>query len=166
VRRFLCPFSKSFIYLKFRLLLGTDDIFEYFESLSKQDKLPDLEELVEMAKKLHCTYSTARARDHAIHDTGTTTAWAKTVPRGSRWVPIDVEDSSLDTMTKRKKKSGGKKKKEKVPPPPCKGDFVLAQAIDLIRDGMNSRKMATAVAEGDVGRLYECIKVTIITIFC
>ncbi|KAJ7921902.1 hypothetical protein B0H13DRAFT_2318024 [Mycena leptocephala] len=27
------------------LLLGTDDIFEYFESLSKQDKLPDLEEL-------------------------------------------------------------------------------------------------------------------------
>ncbi|KAJ7891465.1 hypothetical protein B0H13DRAFT_1625931 [Mycena leptocephala] len=133
------------------LLLGTDNIFEYFESLSKQDKLPDLEELVEMAKKLHCTYSTARARDHAIHDTGTTTAWAKTVPRG------------LDTMTKRKKKSGGRKKKEKVPPPPCKGDFVLAQAIDLIRDGMNSRKMATAVAEGDVGRLYECIKYMLFT---
>ncbi|KAJ7846782.1 hypothetical protein B0H13DRAFT_1579800, partial [Mycena leptocephala] len=43
------------------------------------------------------------------------------------------------------------------------GDFVLAQAIDLIRDGMNSRKMATAVAEGDVGRLYECIKYMLFT---
>ncbi|KAJ6625297.1 hypothetical protein B0H10DRAFT_2161892 [Mycena sp. CBHHK59/15] len=145
------------------LLLGTNDIFEYFDSLSKQDKLPDLEELVEMAKKLHRTYSTARARDHAIHDTGTTTAWARTVPNGSAWVPIDVEDSSLDTTQKTKKKSAGKKKKEKVPPPLCKGDFVLAQAIDFIRDGMNSRKMATAVAEGDVGRLYECIKYTLFT---
>ncbi|KAJ7911157.1 hypothetical protein B0H13DRAFT_2328599 [Mycena leptocephala] len=38
------------------LLLGTDNIFEYFESLSKQDKLPDLEELVEMAK--NCTAHT------------------------------------------------------------------------------------------------------------
>ncbi|KAJ7846783.1 hypothetical protein B0H13DRAFT_1907628 [Mycena leptocephala] len=34
----------------------TDNIFEYFESLSKQDKLPDLEELVEMAK--NCTAHT------------------------------------------------------------------------------------------------------------
>ncbi|KAJ7609777.1 hypothetical protein DFH06DRAFT_1346255 [Mycena polygramma] len=144
------------------LLLGTDDIFSHFESLAKQKKLPELEDLVEMSKKLHRTYSTARGRDHAIHDTGATSAWAKTVPRGSAWVPIKVEDSSLDTA-KKKKKSGAKKKKEKPVPPPCKGDFVLAQAIDFIRDGLNSRKMATAVAEGDVGRLYECIKYMLFT---
>jgi hypothetical protein len=112
-----------------------------------------------MAKKLHHTYSTARARDHAVHDTGSSTAWARTVAKGSLWVPIVVENSSLDTAAKKKRKSTAKKKKEKAASPPCKGDFVLAQAIDFIRDGMNSRKLATAVAEGDVGRLYECLKV-------
>ncbi|KAJ6537322.1 hypothetical protein B0H10DRAFT_1631567, partial [Mycena sp. CBHHK59/15] len=43
------------------------------------------------------------------------------------------------------------------------GDFVLAQEIDFIRDTMNSRKLATAVAEGDIGRLYECIKYMLFT---
>ncbi|KAJ6468897.1 hypothetical protein C8R45DRAFT_1078905 [Mycena sanguinolenta] len=147
------------------LLLGVDDIFEHFDVLSKQNKLPDLEELVTMSKKLHRTYSTARARDHAIHDIGSTTAWAQTVPTGTLWVPIPVEDSSLDTTAKKKKKKSSttKKKKDKPPAPPCKGDFVLAQAIDFIRDGINSRKLATAVAEGDVGRLYECLKYMLFT---
>ncbi|KAJ7147592.1 hypothetical protein C8R43DRAFT_889597 [Mycena crocata] len=138
------------------LLLGTDDIFGYFERLSDEGKLPSIDELLETAKKLHRTYSTARARDHAIHDTGTMSVWSKTIPHGSTWVPIDIEDSSLDKV--KKKKSSAKKKKEKAASTPCKGDFVLAQAFDFLRDGMNSRKIATAVAEGDVGRLYECIK--------
>ncbi|KAJ7118583.1 hypothetical protein C8R43DRAFT_901373 [Mycena crocata] len=144
------------------LLLGTDDIFEYFDSLSTQKKLPNLDELLITAKTLHCTYSTARARDHAIYDTGTTSAWAKTIPKGSPWVPIDVEDSSLD-KTKKKKKFSTKNKKEKATAPPCKGDFVLGQAFDFLRDGMNSRKIATAVAEGDVGCLYECLKYMVFT---
>ncbi|KAJ7321064.1 hypothetical protein DFH08DRAFT_818878 [Mycena albidolilacea] len=50
-----------------RLLLGVDNIFEHFDTLSSQKKLPDFEELVEIAKKLHHTYSTARARDHAYY---------------------------------------------------------------------------------------------------
>ncbi|KAJ7785593.1 hypothetical protein B0H14DRAFT_3583865 [Mycena olivaceomarginata] len=104
-----------------------------------------LEELVEMAKKLHHTYSTARARDHAVHDTGSSTTWARTVAKGSLWVPIVVENSSLDTAAKKKRKSTTKKKKEKAASPPCKGG------------------LSTAVAEGDVGRLYECLKYMIFT---
>lgn len=110
------------------------------------------------AQKLHRTYSTARGRDHAIFDTGTSSEWAKTVPAGSQWAPIEVQDSSLDHTSKKKKKLTAKKKPDQLPPP-CKGDFVLAQAIDFLRDALNSRKIAFAVAEGDVGRLYECIKV-------
>ncbi|KAJ6631592.1 hypothetical protein B0H10DRAFT_1938439 [Mycena sp. CBHHK59/15] len=129
-------------------------------------RLPDLEDLVEMAKKLHCTYSTARARDHAIFDTGMASLWDKTIPKGSQWVPIEIEDSSLD-KTPKKRKSSTKKKpkapKEKTAPVPFKGDFVLAQAIDFLCDALNSRKTATAVAEGDVGRLYECIKYMLFT---
>jgi hypothetical protein len=112
-----------------------------------------------MASKLYRAYGTARGRDHAMFDTGTSTEWAKTVPSGSVWVPAEIEDSSLDKKKRKSKKPTAKKKKEKPPPKPCKGDHVLAQDIDFIRDALNSRKLATAVATGDLGRLYECLKV-------
>ncbi|KAJ7449486.1 hypothetical protein B0H11DRAFT_2161915 [Mycena galericulata] len=155
------------------LLLETDDIIAYFDKLAEGKELPDFEDnsnekpenypdfddLVATAKILHRTYSTAGARDHAIFDTGTTSAWAKTIPTGSPWVPMDVEDSSVD----QKKKKKPSKKKAKPVPPPCKGDFVLAQAIDFFRDAINSRKISFAVAEGNVGRLYECLKYMLFT---
>jgi hypothetical protein len=141
------------------LLLGTDDIFGYFAGLAEAKKLPELDALIEIAKKLHHTYSTARAKDHAIFDTGTTSSWARTIPTGTAWVPITIEDSTLDTTKKRK---SNRKKKAKPVPPPCTGDFVLGQAIDFFRDGLNSWKASFAVAEGDVGRLYEAIKVSIL----
>ncbi|KAJ7231604.1 hypothetical protein C8J57DRAFT_1439834 [Mycena rebaudengoi] len=144
------------------LQFGTDDIFGYFKNLATSKKIPDLEDLVAMAKKLNRTYSTARARDHAMFDTGTTSDWSKTIPKGSPWVPIEIEKSSLDKTTKRKSKAK-KKGKEKEPLLPCKGDFVLAQAIDFLRDALNSRKITRAVAEGDVGRMYSCIKYMLFT---
>ncbi|KAJ7690965.1 hypothetical protein B0H17DRAFT_910637, partial [Mycena rosella] len=145
------------------LLLGTEDIFEYFDTLAIQKKLPDLEDLVDMAKKLHRTYSTARARDHAIYDIGMASTWAKTIPTGSPWVPIEVEQSSLDKSKKKKKSNAKKKAKDMAAPPLCKGDFVLGQAMNFLRDGINSRKTSKAVATGSVGRLYECIKYMLFT---
>ncbi|KAJ6602367.1 hypothetical protein B0H10DRAFT_1958115 [Mycena sp. CBHHK59/15] len=157
------PNSPSDILLyNFRLILKTDDIFGYFDKLVAAKNLPDLDDLTEIAKKLHHTYSTARARDHAVFDTGSTSTWAKTIPKGSAWAPIEVEDSSLDKVKKKKTSTTKKKPKDMHPRAPCKGDFVLAQAMDFLCDALNSRKMATAVAEGDVGRLYECIKVQLI----
>ncbi|KAJ7717441.1 hypothetical protein B0H16DRAFT_1700968 [Mycena metata] len=144
------------------LMLGTTDIFAHFDTLAAAKQLPDLDVLTDIAKKLHRTYSSARAHDHAIHDTGSTTTWAKTIPRGSPWVPIEVEDSSLDAV-KKKQTTTKRKGKEEQPKTPCKGDFVLAQAIDFFRDALNSRKLATAVADGDVGRLYECLKYMLFT---
>ncbi|KAJ6583252.1 hypothetical protein B0H10DRAFT_1890171, partial [Mycena sp. CBHHK59/15] len=141
------------------LLLGTSDIITHFDTLAEANKLPDFEELVTTAKTLHRTFSAARARDHALFDIGAASAWAKTIPTGTPWVPMKVEDSSLDDPQKKKAKRKGKGKKNPKPVPrPCKGDFVLAQAMDFLRDGINSRKTAIAVAEGNVGRLYECIK--------
>ncbi|KAJ7686992.1 hypothetical protein B0H17DRAFT_1160508 [Mycena rosella] len=135
-----------------RLLLGTEDVFEHFAKLAEAKRLPAFDELVVTAQKLHQTYATARARDHAIFDTDDS--------HGSIWVPIDVEDSSLD-QTKKKKSKG--KKKEKSVPPRCTGDFVLAQCVDFLRDAINLRKVSFAVAEGDVGRLYGCIKYMLFT---
>ncbi|KAJ7445371.1 hypothetical protein B0H11DRAFT_2162611 [Mycena galericulata] len=145
------------------LLLKTEDIFAYFDDLEVTNNLPDLAHLSEIAKNLHRTYSSTRARDHAQFDLGRTSTWAKTIPEGSPWVPVDVEDSSLN-KTKKKRKSGAQKKRKEEPPKaPCKGDFVLGQAIDFFRDALNSRKIATSVANGDVGRLYECLKYMLFT---
>ncbi|KAJ7930249.1 hypothetical protein B0H13DRAFT_2309719 [Mycena leptocephala] len=129
------------------LAFETEDIFTYFKDLFM------------MARKLYRAYGTARGRDHAMFDTGTSTEWAKTVLSGSVWVPAEIEDSSLDKKKRKSKKPTAKEKKEKHPPKLCKGDHVLAQDIDFIRDALNSRKLATAVATEDLGRLYECLKV-------
>ncbi|KAJ7440755.1 hypothetical protein FB451DRAFT_1344070 [Mycena latifolia] len=156
-----------------RLGFKTDDIFEYFEGLEKAGQLPDIEALLPMARKLYRAYGTARGRDHAMFDTGTTSEWAQTVPAGSLWVPLEIEDSSLDTKKRKAKKTPGdsttkKPKKPRKPkvkpiPKPCSGDFVLAQDMDFIRDALNSRKLTTAVARGDISRMYECIKYLLFT---
>ncbi|KAJ7767928.1 hypothetical protein DFH07DRAFT_719896, partial [Mycena maculata] len=129
------------------------DIFTHFEGLEKAGTLPDMETLLPMARKLYRTYGTARGREHAIYDTGSTSEWAQTAPLGSVWKSAESE-----TATRKPRK-----RKEKPPPKPCKGDFVLAQEVDFIRDGLNSRKLTTAVARGDIGRMYECIKYLLFT---
>ncbi|KAJ7145966.1 hypothetical protein C8R44DRAFT_826975 [Mycena epipterygia] len=147
-----------FVYLAFK----TDNIFDYFEGLEKAKKLPDIEMLLPMACKLYCTYGTARGHDHAMHDTGTTSEWAQTVP-------MEIENSSLDTKKRKSSKKAAdsvtqkttkKTRKLKTKPilKPCKGNFVLVQGVDFICDGLNSRKITTAVARGDIHRMYECIK--------
>ncbi|KAJ6558349.1 hypothetical protein B0H19DRAFT_906888, partial [Mycena capillaripes] len=152
-----------------RLAFKTDDIFKYFEGLAETRNLPDFETLLPIARKLYRAYGTARGRDHAMYETGTTGEWAQTIPMGSAWIPQEIEDSSLEKKRKSKGKafnpSAKKKKKKKALPtaPPCEGDFVLAQDIDFIRDSLNSRKLTTAVACGDVGRMYECIKYLLFT---
>ncbi|KAJ7805241.1 hypothetical protein B0H14DRAFT_3485292 [Mycena olivaceomarginata] len=120
------------------LAFKTDDIFVHFETLEKTKTLPDMETLLPMARKLYRAYATARGRDHALYDVG--------------------ETNPGDTHPKKTRK-----RKEKPPPKRYEGDFVLAQEIDFLRDAINSRKLATAVAEGDIGRLYECIKYMLFT---
>ncbi|KAJ6455537.1 hypothetical protein DFH09DRAFT_1255746 [Mycena vulgaris] len=153
-----------------RLAFKTDDIFTYFDGLESTGNLPDFETLLPMARKLYRAYGTARGRDHAMYDTGTESEWAQTVPRGSSWVPSEIEHSSLDTKKRKAKKKTAeqqakkpRKSKAKPAPKPCTGDFVFAQNVDFIRDGMNSRKLTTAVARGDISRMYECIKYLLFT---
>lgn len=129
-----------------------------------------METLLPMARKLYRAYATARGRDHALYDVGETSEWSTTVPQGSAWIPAPIEDSSLDKNPRKLKTNSPlepsdkqpkkpRKRKEKPPPKQYESDFVLAQEIDFLRDAINSPTLATAVAEGDIGRLYECIKV-------
>ncbi|KAJ7792476.1 hypothetical protein B0H14DRAFT_2623860 [Mycena olivaceomarginata] len=116
-----------------RLTFKADDIFEHFEALERTGNLPDMEALLPMARKLYRAYGTARGRDHAIYDTGTTSDWAQTVPIGSPWVPQEIEDSSLE---KKKRKTKKLKKPKEIPQPKkCAGDFVFAQNYMLFTFG-------------------------------
>lgn len=45
------------------------------------------------------------------------------------------------------------------------GDHVLASSITFMRDALMSREMSYAVAEGDMGRVYEILKVMFICLF-
>ncbi|KAJ7769072.1 hypothetical protein DFH07DRAFT_938258 [Mycena maculata] len=148
------------------LAFKTEDIFEYFKGLKAADKLPVFDDLFITAQKLYRAYGTARGRDRAMFDTSTSSEWAKTVPTGSVWVPAEIEKSSLDKNPRKSRKPAKattRKKKEKPDPKPCQGDHVLGQSIDFIRDALNSRKLATAVASGDLSRIYECLKYILFT---
>ena len=56
----------------------------------------------------------------------------------------------------------GKKKKTIVAPNSSfQGDQSLAKSIKFMHKAMISREAAYAVAGGDIGRAYECVKVSL-----
>lgn len=148
--------------------------------------MPAIEDLEIMAQKLYRAYTSSRAQFRAIYDTEGRSEWSKIIPLGTTWTGTSAEESSADVgimakkpraskaarspptqasstavgiATVQSKQQGTAKNAEEIPPDVFKGDRVLARSIGLIRDLMWSRECAYAVAEGDVGRLYEILKV-------
>lgn len=154
-----------------RLILSTDNIFEYFRQQARDQKTPtDLELLLPLARSLHRAYSSARGRDRANFDSRETSQWAKTVPLGSPWVPVPIQMSSLDKKSRVSKvpkqppKRAPRTVKDPPPIPPFIGDHVLSQSVDFLIDAMNSREAVYGVAEGNIGRVYESIKVRLVCV--
>lgn len=158
-----------------RLHFGCDNIFQHFESLSDSNKIPDIEVLEAAALKLHRTFSCTRAHYRALNDVSGTSEWSRLVPLGTPWAASVVDKSSLignpnlpnskpaPTLSKTKSATTSKKaKKAKEDAERLKsfrGDRVLANSICFMRDALISREMSQAVAEGDVGRVWEVMKV-------
>jgi hypothetical protein len=100
--------------------------------------------------------------------------WAKSLPLGSAWDASAVRTSNILTSTeiantqkqasraalKKNKKNPTKKSPGSDPADqPFFGDRVFAEAVTFKRDAMFARELAYATSEGDVGRMWECIKV-------
>lgn len=68
-------------------------------------------------------------------------SWEETVPLGSPWTQVLFPGTGSVTTE------------------PFCGDRVLAQSIALIRDAVVLREFVLATCEGDVGRVYEAMKV-------
>lgn len=106
-------------------------------------------ELELAAQSLHHAYSSAHGIYHAIHDVKKTSDWSQTVPLGTEWHHAGDKNLSDAGAT------GNRMTETKE----FKGDLVLARSIAFMRDALLSREAAYAAADGDVGRLYETLKV-------
>ncbi|KAJ7466378.1 hypothetical protein FB451DRAFT_1178529 [Mycena latifolia] len=134
-----------------------EDLHVYFATLAGLDKLPSFEELENGAKYLKKPHTTK-------------TSWASQVPLGQEWVPFPIDATSASApRTKRKRKSKkaasqGPPKEPVTPPipPPFYGDQVISDNAGFMRDASISRAVSSAVAVGDVGRMWEGLKVVMI----
>lgn len=113
-----------------------------------------MNELLQAARTLYQRYSNPRAYNRNLQKSQ---AGSLSVPVGSPWSPPAAEASDPTAEAPKPGKRG--KKKADAPEPAFHGDMSLAQSIQFMYDSIVSREVSYAVAEGDVGRVYEGIKV-------
>lgn len=172
---FLLTLTYTLLLSKFSLAFNTDDIFKYFDTLKV---IPPFEDLEKMSKTLYRCYSTTRGLHHALHDADLSkesSNWTRNVPVGSPWTGLAEDQEVGITFSRgtlhsasRKQKEPKKKKKQTKAEKEAEherdeirrdGDHVLSNSIAFMRDTLLSRECASAVAVGDVGRVWEVLKV-------
>lgn len=146
------------------LYFKVDSVWTHFNNLD-QDRLPTFEELFKAALSLYDNYSTPRAGTIFALGCG---AEGSIVPTGEPWReeedtearPVPAEADGVNTE---EGESSAEKGPEGVDSPakdkPFKGDHVLMKSTLFMYEALVSKEVAQAVAEGDVGRVYEGIKV-------
>lgn len=143
-----------------RLYFKCDDILEYFTHANSLGLLPSYEDLEQIARKLFDTYTSAAAQYEAADDARNgSSPWAADVPLGTTWNPPLVDDTSVSTAQ-------ASKKKAKRAPDPIKDDTVqfhgdqsLSRSIGFMRAAAISREVAAATTQGEIGRVWEGLKV-------
>ena len=144
---------------------------EYFANVSS---LPSFEELEEGSKVLFDLYTSSSAHYEAIDDVRDgSSMWVQTVPLGSAWDAAAIKTSNMFTTMEishaqkqaaraAKKKNGKNKSKtsSKSADWAFHGDRVFAEAATFKQDAMYARELGYAASDGDVGRMWECIKVS------
>ncbi|KAF8185692.1 hypothetical protein BJ912DRAFT_1060520 [Pholiota molesta] len=134
-----------------RLSFGAEDLLAHFKDLALKKNLPSLEDLQIQARKLYRAYTSLRGQDKAIYGGVLMNGSGSVVPHGTesaRHIPGMPTSNNIDTAAPAKK---------------FDGDQVLARSVSFMRDAMFAREMTLATADGDVGRIWEIIKVMLFT---
>ncbi|KAI0362305.1 hypothetical protein OH77DRAFT_1377558, partial [Trametes cingulata] len=157
-----------------RLHYGADDLFRHFEALGERKQLPTLETLRSAAQTLHERYSSQRAWYDAME--GGEAAEQAGWPVGSPWetglVVEPVTGATQPCRADSDEPSAPPVDPTSLPEPPpssadsaapssalfC-GDRALAQSILFLMDAMLVRDISQAVAAGDVGRVWNDMKI-------
>ena len=149
-----------------RVYLGGKDgnLLEHFEMAESRLETPSFEELHEKAKILFRRYGHPHAFEDALE--GTYSDIETTVPNGDDWIPAVEDRSSLPLKIQRdegRRKITKEKKKASARVADSSegflGDQTLAQSCRFLYDATVSRDVIYATAEGDVGRVWEILKV-------
>ncbi|KAL0063202.1 hypothetical protein AAF712_009900 [Marasmius tenuissimus] len=131
-----------------RVAFKAENLFEHFEKLETEKKLPEFEDLEKVARQIFRSYISNRAQQRALmaYD-------------GSGTVPLDSTSwpSDAPTIPKRDDSHNGKGVQ---PEKPFLGDKVLARNIAFMFDAMVAKEIMFASADGDAGRVYEMTKIT------
>ncbi|KAJ7167104.1 hypothetical protein C8R46DRAFT_1163398 [Mycena filopes] len=170
-----------------RLVLECDgDLLEHFDELAASDALPTLEDLLEHATTLRARYAShaayERSLDKSEHD-DTPSSWK--TPDGSPWTapcapetPIPDTDVDMPGLAdiidepevphptaelSKKSAADGEGPKTHTELPGFDGDRVLGNSILFLMEFGWWVEMNYAIPEGDVGRLFEILKIFIFT---
>ena len=130
-------------------------------------------ELEDVAQHLYRAYATSRGYEWAMHPQSDhdrksaasgaadsllrqsqASSWEHTVPIGRPWDPTASQAGSMSAIH-----SATAPQLDNSANETFKGDRVLAQSIVLMRDILKLREFVYATCEGDVGRVYEVLKV-------
>ncbi len=115
-----------------------ENVHAVITALNDASKLPNKEEFAEYALQLHDMYTTEEAGFRATHG------------REDSRIPCSTIDVSSQSPTLLDRLDGATTPS---------GDSVLVRSKDLMREILRSRELVWSVAEGDVGRAWEQLKV-------
>lgn len=148
-----------------RIFLGgkDNDLDQWFETAEKTETIPSFDDLWHKAQILFQRYGHPHAFETAL--TGRFFDDNRTITSGDAWKETLKDMSSVHLDYENKKGKGKlKKKREKTTEdddemPPFLGDQTLAQSCRFLYDTTVSREVIYATAEGDIGQVWEAVKV-------
>jgi hypothetical protein len=142
------------------LFYETDDLEKYFAGLETAGQLPDLDMILDDATMLADRYMSQAAIQNSMHTAEATSPKnPNRVPLGSPWTARGSSDSATDTNSMNTPPTSHKET------PGFTGDRVLRNSEIFLLDSGWWIKMAWSVSEGDIGRVWEIIKVDFWTDF-
>jgi len=146
------------------LYFKSENVWTHFNALDKHE-LPTAEELFKIALSLYDNYSNPKAA--TIFELGCQPN-SSIVSVGEPWreedtqpkpVPVESDDTNAEPGEGETKGKGDSQKEKDSASAKFDGDHTLMRSALLIYEALVSKEVAQAVAEGDIGRVYEGIKV-------
>ncbi|KAJ7805999.1 hypothetical protein B0H14DRAFT_2382203, partial [Mycena olivaceomarginata] len=130
------------------------DLEKYFASLETASQLPDLDTILDNATMLADRYTSQAAIQNSMRSAEATSAKnPNRVPVGSSWIPRGSSDSAADTNTN--------PRTSHTESPGFTGDRVLRNSEIFLLDFGWWIEIAWSVSEGDIGRVWEILKIWI-----
>ncbi|KAJ6532184.1 hypothetical protein DFH09DRAFT_933468 [Mycena vulgaris] len=145
-----------------RLYYNTDNLYDYIEGLAATNQLPTLESILEDARILCERYTSQAAILRSLSAaTSTSSEQGNKVPEGSPWVAPFQSATATTSGARPTTQTADDAPKIHQELPDFDGDRVLRNSEIFLTDFGWWIEFAHAVPEGDIGRVWEIMKLWI-----